>query len=785
MIQLKPVNCLRLALFLALIWTGLPARAAYLSRPELVDYNFASANICEKAQLRIKFDHENFNAGNLFTVEVSQNGAFGTGNTYTLIGNLSQSGNQQNVFMTLTFPANIPAGNNYRLRVRGSNPITYSSQLNEFPFSISKLSPSDPNFYPENRWRGYFYTWTPSITGTILDANNEDIFNPLNYKGYIVEDSLSFEYNWGNNTNAPGVLPDSNKVCGSYRDFFAIRMRRRINFEEGYYLLGGGADDGFRLSLDGGLTWIINDWSDHSYRGTVQNNGCGVFLTAGVRDVVAEFYENKTDAQFRLILQKTGDPAVNPISIVSPLNGATICAGSGLVPLVGNPAGGWQWSGPGVLNRGWLNPSVGGTGPRTITYQTGINAFGSNCVKTVSITVNIVPGLSADFSGLQPSYCINSPAVTLSPTNAGGAFAGPGVSGATFNPALAGLGPHTVSYALNSGSGCQDTVRKQVTVFALPDAGFNDLPDTVCEGSANLVLVPNTPGGSFIGQGVIPPNQFSPGILLVNNTYMVEYRVTQNGCSNRSEQFVNILDKLKPTLSFPTLKTRYCQTEAAFQPQSDPPAQYYLNGTLVTSIDPAALAPGNYSLLAVFTPDTPLSCIDTASARFPFVVIANPTPDLGADQEVESGNSVSLDPKVNGTWQWTVSEPGVSAADNAVLTFNPTQNQTVSVVAKDPTGTCSGQDEVAITVREKIEFPNLFTPNGDGFNNEWRIKGAYPGMKVQIFNRWGKKVHDGTTDGELAWKGEDGGKSGLYFFLVEHPTDGRTWNGWLKVEGKE
>ncbi|HPI11062.1 MAG TPA: gliding motility-associated C-terminal domain-containing protein [Catalimonadaceae bacterium] len=921
--------CRSLRLLLALILLPVAQiSAAYLNRPELVDYNFASANICEKASLKIKFDHEQFNPGNVFTVEISQNGSFQTGNTIQLVGALTQSGNQQNVFLTVTFPSSVPAGSNYRLRIKGSSPLTYSNQLNEFPFSISKLSPSDPTVFPTDHWRGSFYSWIPSTTGVITDGNLEDLFNTNNYLGYITEDSLSFDYNWGNNTPAPAIFPDTNKVCGSYKDFFSIRMQRKINFEEGFYIFGGGADDGFRLSLDGGLTWLISDWSDHAYRGSLNNNGCGVFITAGSRNVVAEFYENKTDARFRLVLIKTGTPVIDPISITSPANGATICSGSSPVQLTGNPAGAWQWSGPGVNYQGTLNPSVGGTGPRTITYQTGFSAFGQNCVKTASITVNIVNGLSAQFSGLQPAYCTNSPTVNLVPQNPGGTFSGPGVSGSTFSPLEAGPGSYFIQHILNTPGGCSDTVSIPVTVTApiipliilpenlcsgaapvtlvanapgtfsgpgitgnqfnpalanignntivftsvqgactsissgnimvlnqptvsltlssigfcinqtrkakinaspaggtltgpgitgdsltvtgltpgnyalqyiagnagcsdtavatftvydLPDASFNNMPDTVCEGAANITLVPVTPGGAFVGQGVIPPNQFSPSILLVNNTYMVEYRVTKNGCFNRSEQFVNILDKLKPTLQFPTLKKRYCTTEPAFIPASIPPSRYYLNGNEVTSINPATLAPGNYQLLAVFKPATDLECIDTASARYDFTIIANPAPDLGPDKEVESGQSITLDPKVTAPYSWTTGEPGLNPEANKPLVFEPTVAQTIKVTASDPTLTCTGTDEMNLTVREKLFFPTLFTPNGDGYNNEWRITGGYNNMKISIIDRWGKKVYNGVSQGEIAWTGEGAEQSGLYFFLVEHPTDGRTWTGWVMV----
>jgi hypothetical protein len=58
-------------------------------------------------------------------------------------------------------------------------------------------------------------------------------------------------------------------------------------------------------------------------------------------------------------------------------------------------------------------------------------------------------------------------------------------------------------------------------------------------------------------------------------------------------------------------------------------------------------------------------------------------------------------------------------------------------------------------------------------------------MKVSIFDRWGKKVHNGTIQGENAWNGDGAEKSGLYFFLIEHPTDGRSWNGWVMLSGQK
>ena len=69
-------------------------------------------------------------------------------------------------------------------------------------------------------------------------------------------------------------------------------------------------------------------------------------------------------------------------------------------------------------------------------------------------------------------------------------------------------------------------------------------------------------------------------------------------------------------------------------------------------------------------------------------------------------------------------------------------------------------------------MPNSFTPNGDGINDFWGIDGigAFPGTKVEVFNRWGQLVHRslGYTQ---PWDGN--GRSGkpltpgTYYYVIE------------------
>ena len=49
-------------------------------------------------------------------------------------------------------------------------------------------------------------------------------------------------------------------------------------------------------------------------------------------------------------------------------------------------------------------------------------------------------------TGLDPTYCITDPAVTLTGAPPGGTFSGPGMTGDVFDPAAAGVGVHTITY---------------------------------------------------------------------------------------------------------------------------------------------------------------------------------------------------------------------------------------------------------------------------------------------------------------------------------------------------
>lgn len=92
-------------------------------------------------------------------------------------------------------------------------------------------------------------------------------------------------------------------------------------------------------------------------------------------------------------------------------------------------------------------------------------------------------------------------------------------------------------------------------------------------------------------------------------------------------------------------------------------------------------------------------------------------------------------------------------------------------------GTCeSVRSEVKVTVGiSGVNIPNAFTPNGDGINDYWSLKGMEnnPNSLVQVFTRYGQKVFE-SRGYDHPFDGTSGGKelpSGVYYYIINLGTN--------------
>ncbi|MDP4267213.1 MAG: gliding motility-associated C-terminal domain-containing protein, partial [Bacteroidota bacterium] len=99
----------------------------------------------------------------------------------------------------------------------------------------------------------------------------------------------------------------------------------------------------------------------------------------------------------------------------------------------------------------------------------------------------------------------------------------------------------------------------------------------------------------------------------------------------------------------------------------------------------------------------------------------------------------------------------------------------------------SASTEILDILNDDVISSNVFTPNGDGYNDEFTVKiaGATK-FKGQIFNRWGKKLFE-WEDQNKGWDGKYLGEdcpTNTYFYIIEG--DGPEINhterkGWIEI----
>ena len=85
---------------------------------------------------------------------------------------------------------------------------------------------------------------------------------------------------------------------------------------------------------------------------------------------------------------------------------------------------------------------------------------------------------------------------------------------------------------------------------------------------------------------------------------------------------------------------------------------------------------------------------------------------------------------------------------------------------------CSDTSQKEVFVFDEFEFiiPNVFTPNQDGLNDEFKVQacGVY-GYEILIFNRFGEKVFESNSL-NISWDGRHRGRplnQGIYFYTIQ------------------
>jgi gliding motility-associated-like protein len=189
-----------------------------------------------------------------------------------------------------------------------------------------------------------------------------------------------------------------------------------------------------------------------------------------------------------------------------------------------------------------------------------------------------------------------------------------------------------------------------------------------------------------------------------------------------------------------------------------------------TRVDSVSARPGSRSLIppivysflntATLNPVTPNFQLD--SVRWTYQRVRNaqgqPVPDAAV---VFSRNR---------TPGATVSTPALGLAGYYIIT------QTVNTRAA---GTNCPSSSFARTIFvPNIQVPNIITPNGDNMNDVFVVNSDQFGGKLEIYNRWGRKVQEYSAY-KNEWGGADQPDGTYYYYLTDRA--GNKTKGWIEV----
>ena len=454
----------------------------------------------------------------------------------------------------------------------------------------------------------------------------------------------------------------------------------------------------------------------------------------------------------------TGTIAVQLNSVAQPTITAVnpLCTNAPTVTLTVVPTGG-TWSGTGITPTGVFTPSLAVVGNNTYTYSVGA----STCAAVNTTTISVEQFVPSTITGSIATMCITNPAVNLSTalttsTLGVGVWSGNGVTGTTFDPALAGAAVHTLTYSTNStptASLCPSASTLNVTVNSQAQPTIT-AAGPYCDNYTvqNMTVTPTggvwsavTPG-SIVSAG----GSFSPVSSIVGNNTLL-YTLTNGPCVNTETVAVTVVHFVPATIT--NTVGPYCIYDAGVNLQTI--AQFAGGiwtgaGVTGTNFVPATAGAGVHVVTYSTNPSPLLNC----GAAESITITVNPKPEANAFPNVISGcNPVTIDyatssyPTGTAIWDFgdgTLSDTGLTVTHIYTTpgTYTATLYYTDNIGCKDTTIATSGitsnplpiasfdPSVVETTVVDgQVEFTNQSTVLGDN-TYAWNIGGVYNSANV-------------------------------------------------------
>jgi len=445
------------------------------------------------------------------------------------------------------------------------------------------------------------------------------------------------------------------------------------------------------ISTDGGATW-------NAIRGHIP--------------ALQDYY---ADEQWRTITVDTTVAASQAILIRFRYDTGDDCCGDTSIVgwfvdniyISGSNKGSYSWSPASGLN----DPSISNpiATPSTSTTYTVTYTDMNGCEDQEPVYVVVYP-LPDPTITAAAGYCINGGPVTLTAATAGGTWSGTGITdpvNGVFDPAVAGIGVHNISYTVSSIFGCTDVDNVNIEVFALTPVSITS-GNSFCTNGGIATLTASVAGGSWTGSGITNASAgtFDPTVAGLG-THMIVYAISDgNGCDNADTMMVTV--NPPPDASI-TPAGPLCDNASSITLTAATSGGSW-SGTGITNasagtFDPSIAGAGVHTITYTVTDGN--NCTDLATTTIevfasPVVSVSAAGPFCANDAPV----AMSATP-TGGTW----SGPGITNPTTGMFdpAFAGPGVYTITYTVTNGNG-CTGSNNVQVTVNE-VPDPTI-TPAG-------------------------------------------------------------------------
>ena len=139
--------------------------------------------------------------------------------------------------------------------------------------------------------------------------------------------------------------------------------------------------------------------------------------------------------------------------------------------------------------------------------------------------------------------------IIITPQASGGIYSGITIVGNTYTPTTSGT--YILTHKIVSGN-CVDSFSRTIYVLPKPNAAFTVSDTLLCEG--NLATFTPAVAGGFFSGSYVNGNVFTS---VISGVFSVNYTLTQNGCSDSTQQLIYV--DAKPDASFSASDTILCK----------------------------------------------------------------------------------------------------------------------------------------------------------------------------------------------------------------------------------